>query len=62
MSESPKVPLVSFLMLAMYAPLSSTQQKHFQPHFRLSELHQSDQGMLLNRFSQKFIEELFQFH
>ena len=54
MSESPKVPLVSFLMLAMYASFSSITAKTFgllQPHFRLPELHQSDQGMLPNKFS-----------
>ena len=37
-------------------------QKHlgyFNPIFRLSELHQCDQEMLLGRFSWKSIEELF---
>ena len=38
-----------------------SQQKHFgyfNHIFRLSQLHQCDQGMLTNRFSLKFIEEL----
>ena len=36
-------------------------QKHlgyFNHTFRLSQLHQCDQGMLPNTFSRKFIEEL----
>ena len=32
------------------AKSTCTHSKKVQPHFRLSELHQCDRGMLLNRF------------